>query len=94
MFGSAFSSITKMLIKKASLNFKVANTVESLSEHKLKQCSKFCEQIGYARCSASAEQDHSFPQTLKKATTGKNGEFSSCLKKLSSASMCTFPSQT
>lgn len=27
-----------MLIKKASLNFKVANTVKSLSEHELKQC--------------------------------------------------------
>lgn len=38
MLRSAFSSITKMLIKKASLNFKVANTVKSLSEHKLKHC--------------------------------------------------------
>lgn len=27
-----------MLIKKASLNFKVANTVKSLSEYKLKHC--------------------------------------------------------
>lgn len=38
MLKSAFSSITKMLIKKASLNFEVANTVTSLSEHKLEHC--------------------------------------------------------
>lgn len=38
MFKSAFSSITKMLTKKALLDFKVANTIKSLSEHKLKHC--------------------------------------------------------
>lgn len=38
MFKGAFSSITKMLIKKASLDFEENNTAKSLSEHKLKCC--------------------------------------------------------
>lgn len=37
MFKGAFSSITEMLIKKASLDFE-ENTIKSLSEHKLKSC--------------------------------------------------------
>lgn len=93
MFRSAFSSITKMLIKKASLNFKVANTVKSLSEHKPKHCGpNSVNRLGMQDVMPLQNWTIFFLRHLKRRQLEKNGEFSSCLKKLSSASMCTFPS--
>lgn len=55
-----FFSITRILVKKASLSFKVVSTIKSLSEQTETLWSKFCEQIRYARRSACAELDHIF----------------------------------
>lgn len=76
-FKSVFFSITRILVKKASLSFKVVSTIKSLSEQTETLWSKFCEQIRFLPV-----QDWTmfFSQTLKKVETEKDGEFSNCLK--------------